>query len=108
MRILLPILIEQLSAKFVIDTGACLSIISNGLFYRIPPDHRPELRPVAGSFKLEVADDSFLPVEGMTTLEFKVNKHVFSWDFCVAPIREDGLIELLTFCPLNLNPFSGI
>ena len=28
------------------------------------------------------------------TLEFKVNKGVFSWDFCVAPIREEGLIGL--------------
>ena len=64
------------------------------IFYRIPPDHRPELRPVAGAFKLEVADDSLLPVEGVTTLEFRVNKNVFSWDFCVAPIREDGLIGL--------------
>ena len=65
-----------------------MSIISNGLFYRIPPDHRLELRPVAGSFKLEV------PIDGMTTLEFKVDKDVFSRDFCVAPIREDGLIGL--------------
>ena len=82
------------TGKLVIDTGTCVSIISNGLFYRIPPDHRLELRPVAGSFKLEVADDSLLPIDGMTTLEFKVNKDVFSRDFCVAPIREDGLIGL--------------
>ena len=94
MSILLPVVISNLSTHFVIYTGACLSILSNGLFYRIPPERRPELRPVSRLFKLEVADDSLLHVEGVTTLEFRIKNEVFSWDFCVAPIREDGLIGL--------------
>ena len=64
------------------------------MFYSIAPDRRPELRHVVGSFRLEEADDSLLPVEGVTTLEFIVNKDVFSWDFCFTPIREHGLIGL--------------
>ena len=94
MSILLPVLLGDVNAKFVIDTGACVSIISSGLYYRIPPDSRPELRPVDGSFRLEVADDNLLPVEGLATVEFKVNKDLFTWEVCVAPIREDGLIGL--------------
>ena len=81
MSILLPVVISNLSTHFVIDTGACLSILSNGLLYRIPPERRPELRPVSRSFKHDVADDSLLHVEGVTTLEFRIINEVFSWDF---------------------------
>ena len=94
MSILLPVSAGELNSKFVFDTGACVSIISTGLYYRIPPDCRPELKAVERSLKLEVADDSLLTVEGITSLEFKVNKDIFCWDVFVAPIREDGLIGL--------------
>ena len=73
MSILLPVVISNLSAQLVLDTGACASILSNGLYYRIPPERRPELKPISKSFKLEVANDSMLQIEGMTTLEFKIN-----------------------------------
>lgn len=110
MSILLPISVGELNSKFVLDTGACVSIISTGLYYRIPPDSRPELRPVDRSLKLEVADDSLLSVEGITSLEFKVNKDIFSWDVFVSPIREDGLIGLdfLQFHDYVLGAKTGL
>ena len=94
MSIVLPVLVGELNSKFVLDTGACVSIISTRLYYRIPPNSRPELRAVDRSLKLEVADDNLLTVEGITSLKFKVNKDIFCWDVFVAPIREDGLIGL--------------
>ena len=94
MSILLPVVISNLRTHFVIDTGTCLSILSNELFYIIHPERRHELRPVPVSFKLEVADDNLLHVKGVTHLEFMFKNDIFSWDFCLAPIREDGLIGL--------------
>lgn len=108
--ILLPVSVGSLVSKFVLDTGACVSIISSGLYYRIPPEDRPCLRPVDSSFKLEVADDSLLPVEGVTTLDFKIDKNAFSWDVFVSPIREDGLIGLdfLQFHDYVLGAKTGL
>ena len=40
-----------------------MSIISTGLYYRIPPNSRPELGAVDRSLKLEVANDNLLTVE---------------------------------------------
>lgn len=90
----LPVSIGKLTSNFVLDTGACVSLISTGLYYRIPPEDRPELRPVDKSLTLEVADDNVLPIEGAVSLEFKVHRDTFFWDMLVAPIREDGLIGL--------------
>ena len=110
MSIVLPVLVGELNSKFVLDTGACVSIISTGLYYRIPPNSRPELRAVDRSLKLEVADDNLLTVEGITSLEFKVNKDIFCWDVFVASIREDGLIGLdfLQFHDYMLGAKTGL
>ena len=94
----------------MLDTRACVSIISTGFYYKIPPDSRPELRAVDRSLKLEVADGSLLTVKGITSLEFMVNKNIFCWDVFVAPIREDGLIGLdfLLFHDYVLGEKTGL
>ena len=52
------------------------------------------MQSVDKSLRLEVADDNLLSIEGVVSLEFKVNRDIFSWNMLVAPIREDGLIGL--------------
>ena len=110
MSILLPVSVGELNSNFVLDTGACVSIISTGLYYRIPPDSRPEFRAVDRSLKLEVADEGLLTVEGITSLECKLNKDIFCWDVLVAPIREDGFIglDLLQFHDYVLGEKRGL
>lgn len=39
----LPVSIGNLTSNFVLDTGACVSLISTGLYNRNPPEGRPEL-----------------------------------------------------------------
>lgn len=110
MSISLPVSIGSLTSNFVLDTGACVSLISTGLFNRIPSERRPELQPVDKSLKLEVANDNLLSIEGVASLEFKVNRDIFSWDMLVAPIREDGLIGLdfLQFHNYVLSAKAGL
>ena len=88
----LPVSIDNLTSYLVLDTGACVSLISTGLYNRIPPQGRPEWQSVDKSLRLEVAD--LLSIEGVVSLEFKVNRDIFSWNMLVAPIREDELIGL--------------
>ena len=85
-------------------------MISTGLYNRIPPEGRPELQSVDKSLRLEVADDNLLSIEGVVSLEFKVNRDIFSWNMLVAPIREDGLIGLdfLQFHDYVLSAKSGL
>lgn len=106
----LPVSVGNLTSNFVLDTGACVSLISTGLYNRIPPESRPELQPVDKTLKLEVADDNLLTIEGAVSLEFKVNRDIFSWNMLVAPIREDGLIGLdfLQFHDYVLSAKSGL
>ena len=106
----LPVSIGNLTSNFVLDTGACVSLISTGLYNRIPPEGRPELQSVDKSLRLEVADDNLLSIEGVISLEFKVNRDIFSWNMLVAPIREDGLIGLdfLQFHDYVLSAKSGL
>ena len=85
-------------------------MILTGLYNRIPPEGRPELQSVDKSLRLEVADDNLLSIEGVVSLEFKVNRDIFSWNMLVAPIREDGLIGLdfLQFHDYVLSAKSGL
>lgn len=94
MSTVLPLSIGFLKCIYILDTGACVSLISSGLYNRISPELRPELKPVGKTLESEVADDSLLSVEGIVSLEFKVNRDVFSWKMLVAPNRDDGLIGL--------------
>lgn len=64
----LPVSISNLTSNFVLDTWACVSLISTGLYDRIPPEGRPELQSVDKSLRLEVADDNLLPIEGVVSL----------------------------------------
>ena len=68
------------------------------------------MQSVDKSLRLEVADDNFLSIEGVVSLEFKVNRDIFSWNRLVAPIREDGLIGLdfLQFHDYVLSAKSGL
>ena len=106
----LPVAIGNLTSNFVLDTGACVSLILTGLYNRIPPEGRPELQSVDKSQRLEVADDNLFSIEGVVSLEFKVNRDIFSWNMLVAPIREDGLIGLdfLQFHDYVVSAKSGL
>ncbi|MES9882782.1 MAG: hypothetical protein ABW185_18090 [Sedimenticola sp.] len=74
--ILLPITIENVSAKLVLDTGAAVTILSSNIYNQIPSSQRPELMKVSPSLKLEVANDELLSVMGYINLEFKIQRDI--------------------------------
>ena len=94
MSVLLPMKFTGVNAKFVIDTGAAVTIISSRIFDQIPSHDRPKLRKPEKITKLEVANDGFLDVDGIAKFVFKVCGDYYEWDMYVAPLREDGLLGL--------------
>ena len=103
-NILLKTKISEMTCQFVIDTGACATIISTALFNKISDDEKLELRPVDPSVRLEVADDGLLPIDGITTIDIQIGTDIFQWDVFVATIREDGLLGLDFLHNFDYNP----
>ena len=81
-------------AKFVIDTGAVVCVVSSQFFRTIPESRRPLLRTPREPVKLGVANDGLLAVEGVATMKFTAGGRKFEWDMYIAPIVEDGLIGM--------------
>ena len=103
--ILLKTSVCEIPCHFVVDTGACVTIMSVGLYNKIPEERKPLLKKVDSSLRLEVADNGLLQLEGMTTITLKIGRDSFQWDVLVAAIREDGLLGLdfLQHYDYNLN-----
>jgi len=95
MSVIIPVMcFEKIKANFVLDTGACATIISTSLYNKIPSDLRPKLEAISHDVCLEVANDGYLHVDGKCTFEFKASGQLFQFQVFIAPIREDGLIGM--------------
>lgn len=81
-------------AKFVVDTGSAVTILSLDMFNKISLTSNLELVQLNNKVFLEVANKGSLTVEGMVKLTFKVNNSNFEWDVFVANIHEDGILGL--------------
>jgi hypothetical protein len=89
---LLPMDVYKNSARFVVDTGAAVTVMASHIFNAISEDERPPLQQPDVQLKLEVANDSLLEIEGCAKFRFKIGKKQYEWVMYVAPIREDGLL----------------
>ena len=91
---LLPMNIYSEDCRFVVDTGSPVTLISSTVFNKIASHTELNLRPTDPSFKINVADETPLKVEGIVNIPFKVRNTLFHWDMYVVNIRENGLIGL--------------
>lgn len=103
LSILLPVKFSDVSANFIVDTGAVVTILSSNIYNSLPPDIRPPLEKIDPNFKLEVANEGYLSILGTATLSFTIHKDVFKWKFFIAPISEDGLLGLDFLQENNFN-----
>ena len=89
---LLPMNIYSEDCRFVVDTGSPVTLISSTVFDKIASHSELNLRPTDPSFKINVADETPLKVEGIVNIPFKVRNTLFHWDMYVVNLRENGLI----------------
>ena len=106
MSVYMPIVINDVKTRFLVDTGAEVTILSLHTFKRIPKALRPKLRKPDNKIKLEVADDGVIEAAGWTTILMHSGDKQFEWDVLVAPISDGGLLGM-DFLSANSFVFSN-
>ena len=84
-------LVDQCVACLV-DTGANISIVQTGVFYRIPRSLRPELEVTSSS--LVLADGSSVSFMGKASFQISIGSEQMSHQFWVADIGPDCILGL--------------
>ena len=90
----MPCAIVNRKVKFLIDTGASVTVLSSAIYKAIPPRERPELKKPPKSLHLEGADDTEITIDGLATMDFLIGDNVYQWNMYIAPIAEDGLLGM--------------
>ena len=91
--VILPLDFGGTKAKFIVDTGAAVTVVSDRVCESIPNLKGPKLRDPDVKY-LIVAGDGRMHTKEVATFTFQADGHVFEWDMYVGPIKEDGLLGL--------------
>jgi transposase InsO family protein len=88
------VIISGLGTRFLIDTGATVTILSSDVYAKIPSSSRPILEQPSENFKVEIADSTLVDVTGIVKLSFKAGNTEFLWPVYIAPISDTGLLGM--------------
>ena len=90
----MPTELYGVQTKFLIDTGASVTVLSRAMYEQIPRERRPELTTPNTQTRLEVADQSYLSVDGIALISLQAGGMSFEWSVYVAPICDEGLLGM--------------
>ena len=90
----MPMTVNGVPAKLLIDTGAEVTLLSTKLYNSIRDTIRPHLRKLTSPVKIELADCGLVAVDGVVQIFMDVNATEFKWDAYVALIGGDGLLGM--------------
>ena len=90
----MPTELYGVQIKFLIDTGASVTVLSRAMYEQIPRERRPELTTPSTQTRLEVADQSYLSVDGIALISLQAGGMSFEWHVYVAPICDEGLLGM--------------
>ena len=81
--------------KFLVDTGASVTILATKVYESIPLGVRPPLRQPSVTL---AAYKGQLPVTGVAQIPMCIGGQGFTWEMYIAPIREEGLLGMDFLC----------
>ena len=84
--------VNGIESELLVDSGAAVTVISVGLFEKIPSEHRPQLKTLEDNIKLEAVNNELIPIHGAAVLTLTVGKQSFEWETLVAEIGDDGIL----------------
>ena len=93
LTVVLPLTIRGVDARFIVDTGAAVTIISSYVYNILPAMARPKFREPDVTH-LTVAVEKRMQIDSVATFTFQAHGQFFGWDMYVAPIKEHGLLVL--------------
>ncbi|VDI21954.1 Hypothetical predicted protein, partial [Mytilus galloprovincialis] len=76
--ITVPLVINKVETKAVIDTGAEVTVLSEELYSKIPKDMRPELKKATRNLVVAEAG-KHMTTRGIAQIEMKLGNEIFTW-----------------------------
>ena len=104
-----PMTVCGISTMAVVDSGAEVTVMSDGFFSSIPEANRPPLQKA--SLKLVVADQkSVIRGQGIAQVLVRISRLEFSWPVYVAPIADHLLLgcDVMDAMDLQVSPRRGL
>ena len=97
--------IHGVDVSFLVDSGACVSIISSSVYNKIPLEHKPKLE--TSYEQVTLADGRPMENKGHGVMKLKINDLTLETDIWVADICCEGIIGLDFFrkheCKLDFS-----
>ena len=91
MSLFVPMGLHNVQTRFLVDTGAVVTVLSSRIYQAKPEASRLLLRQPAESLKLEVANDELLEIDWVADAKFDIDGQYFVHKMYVAPIAEGRL-----------------
>ncbi|CAC5410714.1 unnamed protein product [Mytilus coruscus] len=88
----IDVAVHNQPTKFLIDTGATVTLVSHALFYRIQKKERPDLEPITQVIISANGTELSLAGKGMFCIEIGQDKFIV--EALVADISIDGILGL--------------
>ncbi|CAG2199591.1 unnamed protein product [Mytilus edulis] len=107
--ITVPLVINKVETKAVIDTGAEVTVLSEELYSKIPKDMRPELKKATRNLVVAEAG-KHMTTRGIAQIEMKLGNEIFTWPMYVAPIGDNVLLgcDLIDEKDITINCKRGL
>ena len=80
--------------KLVIDTGACITVLSKRVYDLIPTDKKPRVIPLQPGIGLKTADGTGIKTFGSANIDFEIDQEIISHSVFIAEITDDGLLGM--------------
>ena len=93
-----PMEIYSVQNRFLVDTGAVVTVLSSRVYQAMPEASRPPPRQPTEPLKLEVANDELLEIDGVMDAKFDIDGQDFEHKMYVAHIAEEGLLGMDFLC----------
>ena len=104
-----PITVCGISTMAVVDSGAEVTVLSDGFFSSIPEDNRPPLQKAR--LKLVIADQkSIIQGRGIAQVRVQIGQLEFAWPVYVALIADHLLLgcDVMDAMDLQVSPRRGL
>ena len=73
MSLVVPMELHGVNLRFLVDTGAVVTVLSSRVYQVLPEALRPPLKQPPEVLKLEVANDELLAIDGVVDTKFDID-----------------------------------